>query len=583
MGSWSRDQIAELDTLAKLVREERPRLIHVVRPIYLHARAPEGNRKVCPCGCASKEAVRTEIRPHLEILVDRVRGTRRQRKPYNAEAFDRVAKKAERVEMPVRCYDEQLQPIIDRTHKIIGAFGGARGGKSETAKEFVVDRWAEFGGKGALFVWVAPSREMTRIGVRKLVLGERTNRFCKPAFPRQLVRYYPKNEMSKPQEIILVDGSRILLKYGSRKGASLKGISAVAVVLDEGTECPHEIVWTILTTRTMESGGQLMTSTTPVAGHWLKKLAEEGTPYHALADEQIKTQKVTTTLSCLRNPWISAASVQETIDSMGGPDDPRVQREVFGKWVAEGNRLWRHWNVASHQIEGIGHTPEEFGLINITPIAGKRLFPERNARLDMLGGWDCNDFPMSLGLCYVCVREQDDAPDPTKWIFFVADEIVRRVKSIEDWADYLNVAGQRMGRPEWLRNLSIVADKSTCYADARVNRKGEGADADVLRQRCGFLVRPPAYQNGNASNPSIRDRCNLWHRLMHERRLLIHGRCRKTLESTEEQICDDRGLPLTISGKRSDRLAGPIDAVTYLAYAVFHDAVVQPKTGIVWG
>lgn len=582
MRTVSKDALAEIEQLADAIRRERPRLIHVVRPVFLHGRAPEGNRALCPCGCASKEAVRIEVRPHLEVLIDRVRGTRRVRKAYNREAFDRVAAKAERLEMPIRCYDEQLGPIVDRSHKIIGVFGGNRAGKSETSKEALVDRWAELGGRGAGFWWVAPSREKTRVGVRKLVLGERTNRFVRPAFPKQLVRYYPKNEQSKPQEIILVDGSRIFLKYAGRKGANLKGDSAVFVALDEGTEVPHEINWTILVNRTMESGGQVMTSTTPVAGHWLKKLANEATPYHALADEQIKTTKVTATLSCLRNPWISAANVEETIESLGGKDDPRVQREVFGRWVAEGNRLWRHWSPARHQFEGVGRLPEDYGWINITPIATRILFPQRGARLDMLGGWDCNDFPMSLGLCYVVVREQQDIPNPDRWHFVVMDEIVRRVKSIEDWADYLNVIGSRMGRPDWLRNLSVVADKSVCYPDARINRKGEGADADVLRQRCNFLVRPPAYQNDKPWNPAIRDRINLWHRLMHEDRLHIHGRCTKVLESTDEQICDERGLPLTISGKRSDRLAGPIDAVTYPAYAVWHAAATAPKGEFSW-
>lgn len=586
MRTVSKEALAEIEEIATAIRESRPRLIHVHRPIWLHVRATEGNRTVCPCGCASRDAVRSEIRPHLDVLIDRVRGTRRVRKPHNAADFDRVAKKAERLDMPIRCYDEQLGPIIDRKHKIIGVFGGNRAGKSETGKEALVDRWAEYGGRGASFWWVAPSREKTRVGVRKLVLGERTNRFVRPAFPKSLIRYYPKNEQSKPQEIILVDGSRIYLKYAGRKGANLKGDSAIFVNLDEGSEVPHEINWTILVNRTMESGGQVMTSTTPVGGHWLKKLANEGVPYHALAEQTMPTTKVTQTLSCLRNPWIPESNVRETIESLGGEDDPRVQREIFGRWVAEGNRMWRHWNVRRHQLEGVGYIPEDFGFINITPIAARRLFPEKGARLDMLGGWDCNDFPMSLALGFVGVKEQADAEDPDKWHYLVLDEIVRRVKSIEDWADWLNIVGARAGKADWLKNLSIVADKSVCYRDTRVNRKGMGADADVLRQRCNFLVRPPVYvasANGTEyKNPSIRDRCNHWHRLMHEGRFHVHGRCTKILESIDEQICDDRGMPLTISGKRSDRLAGPVDGASYLSYAIFHEAATQPKGGLDW-
>lgn len=571
-------QWKDIESIAKAVREAKPRLIHIVREIWLHDFA-DGKRGLCPCKCGSRDAVRTEIRPHLEVLIDRVTGVRRVKRPHNAEHFDRVAAKAQRIEMPIRCYEEQLHAIIDRTHKVIGAFGGNRSGKSSAAVEFIGDQWAEYGGRGETFWWVSPTRDMTQIGVDKLVRGERTNRFVRPLFPKELVRYFPKSELAKPQAIVLIDGSQIPLKYAGKKGGNLKGRTARAIVLDEGAEVQHQINWTILLNRTMESGGQLLTSTTPVAGHWLKELADQGIPYHAITPEHEAEgiERVTVTLSCLRNPWINQREVERSIKAQGGKDDPRVKREVFGLWVAEGNILWRHWSPAVHMIEGIGDVPHDFGYVNVTRIATRHFLPP-GARCDFIGGWDCNDYPQSLVLAYVVVREGEDQGDPMNWTLLVVTEIVRPASIIE-WGKFLatRAAKERGKVDSWIRGLPIVADANTIYPETRVNTKGQGADADVLRGH-GFVVVPPAWNQAKLDkpatprNPWIRERVKQLHHLMHERRIRIHGDCRKLIEAIEGQICDERGMPLKESGKASDRLSGPADALGYLAYRIWHGA-----------
>jgi len=570
-------QWQEIEQIAEAALAAKPRLIHVVRPIWLHGRSEDG--RLCPCKCASRDAVRTEIRPHLEILIDRVTGVRRVRNASNAEAFDRVAAQAQRIEMPLRAYEEQLDPILDRTHKVIGVFGGVRAGKSEVGKEKTVDHWAEYGGRGVCLWWVAPTREMTQIGVSKLVTGERTNRFVRPAFPRELVRYYPASEHSACQDIILIDGTRICLKYGAKKGANLKGRVPQLIVLDEGAECPHEIVWTILVTRTLESGGQVIATTTPVAGHWLKTLADQGVAYHQLTPqlEADDVQRVTVTLSCLRNPWISPRRVEQTIKALGGPDDPRVKREVFGLWVAEGEILFRHWSPAVHMIEGLGSTPADYGYVNVTAIATKRFLP-RGSRSDFIGGWDCNDFPQSLVLGFVVVKEGEEQGDPKNWTLLVITEIVKPA-TIVQWGKFLSLqAARERGKPEdWIRGIPIVADASTTWDDARVNQHGQGADAEVLRKH-GFVVVPPAWTQASPdkpskpTNPGIRERVRIVHQLMHEQKLKIHGDCRKLIEAIESQVSDTRGCPVKKPNTRSDRLSGPADAFGYLVYRIWHGA-----------
>jgi hypothetical protein len=581
-------QWQDIESIAKAAREAKPRLIHVVREIWRHDRSTDG--RLCPCKCGSRDAVRVETRPHLEVLIDRVSGLRRVRRPHNAEAFDRVAAKAERIAMPFRCYDEQIDPVLDRKHKVIGVFGGVRAGKSETGKEKAIDHWLEYGGRGVCIWWVAPTREMTQIGVNKLFRGERTNRFVRPAFPASLVRSYPTSELAACQDAVLIDGSRVCMKYGANKGRNLKGRVPILVVLDEGAECPHEIVWTILVTRTMESGGQVIACTTPVAGHWLKTLADQGVPYHALTPdlEADDVQRVTVTLSCLRNPWVSVRRVEQTIKALGGKDDPRVKREVFGLWVAEGNILWRHWNAKIHMIEGVGDVPADFGFVNVTRIATRHFLP-RGARNDVIAGWDCNDYPQSLVLAYVVVREGEDQGDPTKWQLLVTTEIVRSASIIE-WGKFLALKAAKLrGKPDdWIAKLSIVADANTTYSDTRVQQIGKGADADVLRGH-GFVVVPPAWTQAapdkpaKPENPRIRLRVRILHQLMHENRIRLHGDCRKLLEAIEGQVCDERGLPLKVAGNASDRLSGPADALGYLAYRIWHEARPgNEERGIRW-
>lgn len=583
MSSW--EQWKDIERLAEAVRAQKPRLIHLVRDIWLHDLAPD--RGLCPCKCGSRFARRTEIRPHLQVLIDRVTGERRVRRPHNAEAFDKVAALAQRLEMPLVCYAEQLDPILDQTHKAIGVFGGNRSGKSETGKEKVGDCWAEHGGRGVSIWWVAPTRDDTQIAVDKLVRGYRTNRFVKPLFPAELVRSWPKSALQQPQSIVLVDGTRIELKYAGKKGANLKGRTARLVVLDEGSEVRHEINYTILVNRTMDSGGQVIIPTTPVAGHWLKKLADEGTPYSALTPGE-ETERVTATLSCRRNPWIDPREVERTIRAFGGENDPRVRREVFGEWVAEGQILWRHFSPRRHMREGIGYAPEDFGFVNITPIATRHFLP-RGCRNNTIGGWDCNDFPQSLILAFVVVARGESQRDPRLWKLFSLTEIVKRATIVE-WGDYLaNRAARDRGRPpDWLSGLAIVGDANTCYAETRVNRRGESSDADILREH-GFVVVPPAWTQAmpdkpaKPKNPSIRDRIKLGHQLMHEDRAIFHGDCRKLLDAVEHQICDDRGLPLKESGKASDRLSGPADGWGYLAYRIWHGATPNdPQDSVEW-
>lgn len=569
-----------MEELARATASSRERALWIHRPIYLHGRSTTG--KTCPCGCNSKRAELKQEMPHLDVLIDRVSGVRRKRTAKNAKRFDALAATAERIDMPLRVYDEQLPVVLDRQHKVIGVFGGNRSGKSQCAAEWLVDYIVDTGGKGVKFWWVAPRREDTYIAVEKLVTGEVNDRHARPLLPPQLVRYYPKTEASKPQAIVLVDGTIIYLKYAGRKGDNLKGKTCKAIVLDEGAAVAHEINWTILLNRTMDSGGQVLTATTPVAGHWLKALADEAPGYEDLPIDPLeaaKVNRVSVTLSCQRNPWQDPLEVERMIDALGGPDDPKVKREILGLWVPEGTMLWRHWSPDKHMLEGIPREPDEYGFHNITPVAMRRIFDD-GVRTDMVGGWDCNDHPQSLIVAYIVCPHNADQGNPANWHLFVSDEVVAKA-SIYEFSKWLGYKAARIRnlKPEWLHGLGIVGDANTCMPNTRVNRLRESADADVLRES-GFHVYPPAWRDNKPANPSIRDRINMLHQLMFERRLHVHGRCRKLIEAIEGQVADHRGLPVKESATASDRLSGPADALGYLVYAVFWSS--QQGSHIKW-
>ena len=564
--------LQNLETLRSVA--ERHRIVHVVRPILLHGRAPD-RKHPCRC-CNSRKARIVEERPHLEVLFDIVTGTRRVRRPHNAEAFDAfVANNAtiiKRIFLPCRAYADQLKPITDRKHKIKAVFGGNQSGKTEVGVAAMVDEWLENGGRGADFWWVAPMREKARDpGLKKLVLGEFSDRQVRPAIPPELIRYYPPNVQSPKQYVLLVDGSKIHLKYASRNGGHLKGSAAKFIVLDEGTEVAHEINWTILVNRLNVTGGRILVCTTPVAGHWLLGVKQRAINY-ADADAGIECPIVTIELSLFGNPWIDEKDAEDSVEALGGEDDPRVQREIFGRWVGDGNTLWRHFSRDKHLFEGASRDPEYYGLCDITPLAVRSIFGVKAQRTDWICGWDVNDFPQSVLFAKVVCEPDADQSDRKNWKLWVRDSYVRRA-TVYDLADFLaERGGYLIGEKGGVGNLCIVCDANACYPSARINRKNESADRTVLESR-GMLCKPAAYnQHNKPENPTIRNRVNNLHQLMYERRLLIHGSNAKLLEALEGQVADAEGNPVKESNTASDRMSGPADALGYLAWAIFGKA-----------
>src|SRR5690606_27206399 len=112
-------------------------------------------------------------------------------------------------------------------------------------------------------------------------------------------------------------------------GGNLKGISARSYYLDEGCEVDHIANWVVMLGRVLDSKGQVITATTPIAGHWLKEeVYDKGKTYENAGPED---QVIALTFSCFRNPWIDPAEVERTIATM--TDDAKIRRDFYGEWV----------------------------------------------------------------------------------------------------------------------------------------------------------------------------------------------------------------------------------------------------------
>lgn len=605
--------LQDVERLKKALEGERLLWIH--RPILLHDRSNNG--AVCLCGCNSRRAATVgEPRDHIDLLIDKITGVRALLLPHHPDdfraKFKALAKKAHRIDAPVRCFAKQLPFILDQEHKIQVFFGGARGGKTSAGVEWFADGIYLLGGPGAQIWWVAPTREKTHIGVRKLVLGEKTDRSVRPVIPPEIVVSYPRNWRAAEQKIVLIDGTTIFLKYGGRDGGNLKGDPAQRIFIDELCELDHEANFQICLDRLTDSGGQLGGATTPVAGHWAREqISEAGLTYELAEKAEARGDVVdiiAETASAYENPFQDPAEVDRRVRAGGGRDNPKVRREVFGEWVGEGPTMWPHFNEEpkdgiTHIRNGPWRSVDGWGLVNVSPIAGAKFWRGYDwDEDDSVAGQDFNVWPMSTVVGQVACPPGLDQSNPDNWILFITDEVIKKGQ-IYEFAEFLATkAGSYRKLPrDYFAGLPIACDATGAQVNPPEahNLTQTGATlAQVMRDH-GFDCRPCHWsspRNGEPKpmNPSKLDQVSLLHKLMTDRvesetgtwpRLVVHAtRCKRLIHSLTTQESDDKGRPLKEAGTASDRLSGPVDALLYLAWALFakHDVYRSKAPKVQW-
>lgn len=615
-----REWEAAQDLEQVLAAAERRRLVWIHRPILLHDRS-DGTR--CECGCDSTLATVVEEREHIDVLIDRVDGTRRVRsRVEDKAAFDRLCEVAERIDMPLRCYEKQLAAITAKP-RVLVATGGVRGGKTTICGESCVDEALEYGGPGAMIWWVAPTMEKTRLGLIKLVVGQDvkeldgTRRHIAPLFPPELVRSYPKNTRTADQAIRLIDGTPIHLKYA--ESDSLKGDPPQAVFGDEWCavrDSRAEETFQQIIDRTTQ-GGRFTISTTPTRGHHLEEVVATATPLDKWGGENPRRSIVHTTFTMQDNPWVAEEEFEATVFTKSGAKTleeglkhPTVRREVLGEWVGEGPLLWTRWDPAVHLFHGASRDAEDYGLRNITPEAARRFFWDHTSSpLRNIAGLDFNVWPMSLVVCQIACHPAFDPTDPANWTLIVFDEVIMR-GNIFDFGRFVSGRGGRSAAkyrklpPDYFDGLAIACDPSGAQPNHHIaGVHGMSNRSSTLAKEMrgqGFDCRPCHWgTGGNPAQPPILDSVSLVHKLMSDRlplpegvtwqgrtdvpRMMVHAdRAPKAVRAFETQESDDKGKPLKESGTASDRLSGPPDAFRYVSWAVFSSTEYESRVAIDW-
>lgn len=621
----------DLETVRRKIGGKR--WIWVERPTLLHGRATGPGQ--CPCGCESRSgeapetwaAMLEETIPGPELLIDRWTGKRIMRSAQSEidgslARFDALKRRAELVEhvyLPRRCYAQQLIGIAARP-KVLGIFGGARGGKTQALAEQMADAWAELGGRNVTLWWVAPELADTLRAIRKLIEGEaikggREAETRPPLFHPSLVVDYPRTleHVKRKKPIVLVDGTKIELRYAGRSenkdGGQLKGDAVAFIAVDEGAEIQSSQAWHTLIQRTTDSGGRLSTATTPKLGSPLKHLVyDEGEDLVAANDDAYLTGYVH--LSMLDNPWITPAQAQRTIDTLlkepNGKD--LVEQDVYGRWLTPGQRMWEHFDEAIHVVTHHSRKIEDYKidgrpLRNITSLVAGGFFDRTEADLWRVAGQDFNDRGHFTVIIQIGCPEGLDESDPENHVVFVEDE-VKKAGEVYQAAKFLRsqAGAMRALAPDYFAGMAIACDSTGAQdrvTEGNVTSTYTQADAYA---RAGFDIRPcHRSDKGRPVNPEKRAQQAVAHRLMMRRdlgqdaeryksgdptappstRLIINkSRCPDLIKGLREQACNEKGQLRKRSDTRDDIISDPVDALLYILWAMFSEAEQFQQRGV---
>ena len=568
MATW-RDH-KEFTDFEKLQEAIEGGMIWVHRPLIIHERAPEGNRKKCPCGCDSIFAVAIERREHIDVLIDPVTSIRKvlQRisKPSQRDAWRKLAAQARKIELPHRITRPQLE-IINSPCRVNVILGGSRGGKTQTVADILLSAALLNGGSGAQLAWVAPTQGKTAVGLAKLALGEtvglgREKRVVRPLIPDELIAYKPSSVKAERNWVELIDGTRIVFLYSSPGAGHMKGVAYQFAVIDECCEVKDKANYDEVNRRLMEAGGELWLSTTPVAGHWLERIYDASVKISDATKDDIVASAH---LTAFDNPFVSKAHIETEIarcQREGGA--MMVEREIMGRFVTSGPRLWHHFNESEHLLTDPGYrVPSDLGLIDITSQVTSEFFYSKVSRYL---GEDFNVNPMASVELQFGYHPKDPNKTP---IAIVPDEVVAKCSTIYEHMDRLKARGYA--------GASVSCDASGAQLNNyRLNHGITDKNSTQAKEmrRAGFDCKPCRNgSTGEPSNPAQLDKIRPLHRLMMERitlpdgstfpRFFISERCVKTLASLRTQERDRHGAPKKESNTVSDRISGPTDALCY--------------------
>lgn len=480
------------------------------------------------------------------------------------EKFIRFAQNAEVVPLTYSVYADQLAVIQDDEHRVVAAFGGERGGKTEALALWEVRSWLMVGGPRVLLWWIAPTLDQTRIAVTKLVTGEDS----RPGLlPPELVLSWPESERATDQAIVLADGTSIELRYalGSRKGGNLKGRQPRKVGLDEACEMGPIRIWKIVRGRVnVRDGhrGQIFLSSTPEEGHWAER--EIVVPVDAGATKDYTYRHLT----MRENPFIPLSEVEQLLRDKGGPDDPQAQRDVLGLWTSSIGRAYYRFTLA-RSVRDFASL-EALDLVDVTAAVvrgavGRKNFPAEVTDAYVAG----QDF--NLGFCITVIgrfavpRGHRWAGNESELILVIDHEVITRHQGYveQGWAIVT----------EFGHRLVIACDATGAQVAGLRDPTGASAATPIVRlARAGHYAVPCHYNPATATpaNPAVIDSLGQVNEIFkgqvgQHARFYVHTRCRELIDSLQLTKASFDGRIAKKSGEESDRQSAAGDALRYLA------------------
>ena len=520
----------------------------------------------------------------LDVLIDAESGVHACRHQVDADAFEREAAGVRQITHIIRCHERQ-EPLIVSCWPLTKGSGGARAGKTRAMLHWLFRQWL-MRGRGsddpAVLWWIREDTEK---------LHEHAITPMLRVWPEVFVGRAPSEKDRAPQ-LRLLDGSKIAFRHahhsGRRAGSNLRSANPEAIAVDELTAILNRENWLEIQARVRQTGGPIMTQTTPLAGHWDTEETDDddrgGTTYHAHVD-------------VFQNPWITLAQLLRdmlkerlvTADQMRtqilpASDQveaakrlivrPDARRSWLGAKVAAGRILWAGWreDMIVRDDAGLRETltVDRHGeLPNITSKVLGQFF-KREDRPRPGAYWIGQDF--NVNPCVGVVLELfGHLHRRDTWHVLVVDEIVKSGPT----AAYAAELTKRYPRSTGFcdpngampgRHASHGASSSTDAAE--INRAGH------------YLLPAHGRQDGKPRWLPQKDAINVMHRLLEERRLLVHARCTGVLQAMRTMQAKPDGTIDKVSGRDSpsDQISAYGDALRYGVWRPFAHVLVTNDT-----
>lgn len=595
------------------------RRVWIVAKLLVHDRRPIIDGTLCPC-CGSPDA--EVCQPPIDIAnFVVVKGKRRTAADMSPAEWEALCASAERHDVTLRCSVATLPMIMDESPRARLAAGGNRAQKTTSGLTFTAVQYLRRGGRQRRFWICATTEEKAFDCLEKLFRPTPTETgIVPPILPSVLVLSSPGKTRSADMKTRMIDGSIFEIKAfaGDPKAARAKSHPIFCALIDEAADLPGRAWLTALRGRCVEFRGVLWYASTATPNCLLQTEVNAIQAFENLPDEDpVKISRkhpgagwLMKHLPMTSNPWVSLEYIEESLRTLD-LSIPENQRDFLGLFRPNEGLYWekrfdptRHTFAHEHR-DFKKWTPtfcEQVGAGGHADITGRvrrricRYSNPHHATITStndlwLVGQDQN-IRMESVLCQV-TAPMGKEDDPEHWHLWVQHcETSKRSTSDAHAEKLVSVDLSKVLTPgESTRSLDgalVIIDPTSLGAnDPHGKYHGKPGSVVDTFARYNLEVRGASYRF------SENDRCYKWQRveleavftlltrLLSTNRLHVATRCNALLDAFENQLAHpSRPIPLDGRSGKADERMGPVDALKYLAYAIFNSEAAT--TSIKW-